>query len=72
MDNIKEISKYIKMQALLTDFSDVNAKGGIRHRIYGTDKIKNTRSRELTEQDVIMLKEAITKLFEAVFEVLNK
>ena len=70
MKNINEFLKLVKLEPLLVNYTDINPKGSIYHRLNGKST-RGDKPKEITDQDKIQLADGLKK-FVADTEIVIK
>lgn len=68
---IKDLTKVIKLSPFLENYTDINPSGGIYHRINGKGTGKNSKTKDLTNEDKIAIREGLHKLSSEINEVVQ-
>lgn len=68
---IKGLTKVIKFSAFLTTYTDINPNGGINHRINGKGTGKNSKTKELTDEDKIAIRAGLQELSSDISTVIE-
>lgn len=71
MKSIKEVFKYLKLAPFTEDFTNINVRSGLYHRINGKSTAAG-KERDLTEDDKAQIKAGWEKMKKDIDEVMSK
>lgn len=71
MKNLKEVFKYVKLAPFTEDFTSINVKAGLYHRINGKSTAAG-KEKDLTEDDKTQLKAGLTALMKDIKKVIDE
>lgn len=66
IDNVKGVFKFVKLLPLLEEYTDINPKGGIYHRINGKSTSKTSTRTSINKDEERKLKSALLLFSEDV------
>ncbi len=71
MENLKDVFKVVKLEKLCTNYTEINVRGGLYHRINGKATNASGKEKDLTPEDKTQLKEGLKKMILDINQVLK-